>query len=158
LGELSGGVLSLNIGSRASLRLYIDTNDNDETFIVRHVSGSGGSETVDVTWGNHRQQFVGVTSILVPDAGNGADVVDLRGVLVPAEVHGGIGNDTIYLSDGPGSTAYGDAGDDIITASSAATATGVKLYGGDDNDTLTGGKNAIEIHGGSGNDTITGTA
>ena len=47
LGEMSGATLTLNIGSRAALRLYDDTSDGPETFIVRHVDGDLASgETV----------------------------------------------------------------------------------------------------------------
>ncbi len=157
LAELSGSDLLLNIGSRAAQRLEIDTADNSERFVVKHAGGSAGSETVEVEWGNYKQTFENVGRVVVQDAGQGDDHIDLRGVLSPSEVHGGLGNDTIFLSDGAGSVAYGDAGNDTITASSSENATGVRLYGGDGNDLLIPGTVSITIYGDGGNDTITGT-
>lgn len=157
LGDLSGGILTLNIGTRANLRMVGDTSDDAETFTVRHIDGTGGSETVMVTWAQHTQQFTGVTKIVVPDAGQGNDTIDFRGVLVPVDVTGGVGDDTIYLSDGAASVAHGGSGDDKIVASQAASATGVTIYGDDGNDTISAGTVAITIHGGAGNDTITGS-
>ncbi|MCL5098586.1 MAG: M10 family metallopeptidase C-terminal domain-containing protein [Candidatus Omnitrophica bacterium] len=157
LGEMSGSTLTLNAGSRASLREYVDTADNSETFVVRHVDGTAGNETVDVTWSNHKKTFTGVDKIVVLDAGQGDDVLDFRTVLSPVEANGGVGNDTIYLSDGANSLADGGPGNDTIIASSAATATGVVLQGGDGNDTITAGTVAITIHGNGDNDSITGS-
>ena len=157
LGELSGSTLTLNMGSRAARRLYDDTSDGPEIFIVRHVTGSAGNETVQVTWAQHTQQFIGVSEVDVADAGQGDDTIDLRGVLATSKVNGGAGDDTIYLSDGPNSTATGGTGNDTIVASSASTATGVVIHGGDGNDTLTAGKRAITIYGDGGNDVIAGS-
>jgi Ca2+-binding RTX toxin-like protein len=158
LADLSAGILTLNIGSRANFREHIDTTDNSELFIVRHVDGTALSETVDITWSNHRKQFTGVTKIVILDAGQGDDIIDLRNVLATVDINGGIGNDTIYLSDGANSTTNGGSGNDTITASSSAAATGVQIHGGDGNDILIGGTVAITIFGEGGNDTITGTA
>ncbi|MCS7090886.1 MAG: Calx-beta domain-containing protein [Verrucomicrobiota bacterium] len=158
LAEFSGTDLVLNIGARANRRLEIDTTDGSETFIVRHVSGSAGSETVEVQWGNWRQTFQNVGRILVPDAGQGNDYLDFRGVLSTVEVHGGAGRDTIYLGDGSNSRAWGDDGDDLIVASNRAGVVGVILYGGNGNDTLQGGAAALRIYGGAGDDIITGSS
>ena len=157
LAELSGSDLLLNIGSRAANRLAIDTTDGSETFIVRHVQGSAGAETVEVQWGNWKQTFANVGRIIVQDAGQGDDYLDFRGVLSTVEVRGGAGNDTIYLGDGPNSRAWGDEGNDTIYASSNSGVTGVILYGGPGNDTLHAGASAITIYGDAGNDTIYGS-
>ncbi len=157
LAEFSGSDLLLNIGSRAANRLEIDTTDGSETFIVRHVQGSAGTETVEVQWGNWKQTFANVGRIIVQDAGQGDDYVDFRGVLSTVEVRGGAGNDTIYLGDGPNSRAWGDEGNDTIYASSNSGVTGVILYGGPGNDTLHAGASAIKIYGDAGNDTIYGS-
>lgn len=155
LAELTGGTLKLNIGTRASDRGAIDTTDGAETFIVKHLDGAAGSERVEVTWGNYKAEFSGVSKVLVEDAGQGNDTLDFRGVLSEVEVHGGVGNDTIYLGDGGNSKAYGDAGNDTIQAGGGATVT---IYGGDGNDTITAGAVAITVYGGGGADLITGSA
>ena len=151
------GVLTLHMGSDAEDREEIDTSDSAETFIVTHLDGDKDSETVEVQWGNYKQTYEEVTKILVVDAGAGNDLIDLRGVLVPAEVHGGVGNDTIYLSDGMGAVIHGDEGNDTIVASSSASATGVTLYGGDGNDVFTPGTVSITIYGDGGADMIPGS-
>ena len=158
LAEQAGGNLTLNIGSRAALRLTDDTTDGSETFVVRHISGDATNETVEVTWAQHVKQFTGVNRIIVLDAGQGNDTIDTRNILSTVQLNGGVGNDTIYLSDGALSTADGGAGNDTITASSSSAATGVVINGGDGNDILTGGSVSITINGDGGNDTITGTA
>jgi Ca2+-binding RTX toxin-like protein len=158
LATPSGNDLLLNIGSRAGDRQEIDTSDGSERFIVKHVSGTAGGETVEVQWGNYKKEFTFSGSIIVQDAGEGDDYLDFRGVLSPVNIMtAGAGNDTIYLSDGTGSVAHGGKGNDTIIASSADTATMVKIYGDEGNDTLTAGAVAIEIHGGAGNDVITGS-
>lgn len=157
LAEFSGSDLLLNVGSRAANRLEIDTTDGSETFIVRHVSGAAGSETVEVQWGNWKQTFENVGRVIVQDAGQGDDYLDFRGVLSTVEVRGGAGNDTIYLGDGPNSKAWGDDGNDAIYASTNGGVTGVVLYGGSGNDTLTAGASALRIYGGPGHDTIFGS-
>jgi hypothetical protein len=156
-GTFTSGDLYLNIGSRAGDREEIDTNDNSETMIVKHVGGTAGDESVEVQWGNYKQTFDHVSKVFVEDAGQGDDYLDLRGVLSESEVHGGAGNDTIYLSDGSASSAYGDDGNDTITASVVENVTGVTLHGGNGNDTLTAGPTGITIYGDGGNDTITGS-
>lgn len=158
LANLDGGVLRLNMGSRAEYRLEIDTVDKTEAFTVVHIDGTAGNETVEVQWGNYRAQFQNVGSVVIEDAGVGDDVIDLRGILSPTEVHGGAGNDTIYMGDGSDSSAYGDDGNDTIIASELAGLVNLEIHGGAGNDVLTGGGSAITIHGGAGVDTITGTA
>lgn len=152
-----GSDLYLNIGSRAADREEIDTNDNSERFVVKHISGSAGNETVEVQWGNFKQQFTFTGTLIAEDAGQGDDYIDTRGVLSTVELHGGEGNDTIFLSDGDSSTAYGDGGNDTITASTQTSATNVVIMGGKGNDTLLGGPVAISISGDEDKDTITGS-
>ncbi len=147
------GVLTLHVGADAEKRKEIDTNDNSETFIVKQLDGG----QVEVQWSSWKQTYDGVTKILVRDAGAGNDVIDTRGVKVPVEIHGGAGNDTIYLSDAAGSTAFGDEGNDVITPSAANTATGVVIHGGAGDDQLAAGSVAITIYGDGGKDTITGS-
>lgn len=157
LAERSGTDLLINIGSRAPNRLEIDTSDSSETFIIKHTGGDAGDETVEVQWANYKQTFEHVGHIVVSDAGQGDDYLDFRGVLSTVEVHGGSGNDTIFLGDGKDSKAFGDDGNDTITASPNTDVTGVEIHGGAGNDILVAGPTAIKIWGDAGNDTITGS-
>jgi len=157
LADQAGGDLTLNVGSRAGNREEIDTTDGAETFIVRHVDGSAGNETVEVQWGNYKKTFEGVSKVIIEDAGQGDDLLDFRGVLAVLEVNGGVGNDTIHLGDGNNSVVHGGAGNDTITASSLEGVTGVELYGDEGNDLLTAGPSAITIHGGEDADVINGS-
>ncbi|HWW00016.1 MAG TPA: Calx-beta domain-containing protein [Candidatus Acidoferrum sp.] len=156
LGEMSGGTLTLNMGPLASQRQVDDTSDGNETFVVRHISGSASNETVQVTWAQHTQTFTGVSEVDA-NCGQGDNVLDLRGVLSTCNLTGGPGTNTIYLSDGPNSTCNGGSGPATIYASKATTATGVVIHGGDGNDVITAGTEAITIYGDGGSDTITGS-
>jgi hypothetical protein len=70
--KLADGTLRLNIGSYASARAVAGfTQDLDESFSVRHVSGTAGNETVTVDAFGFQQQFAGIRRILVADAGIG---------------------------------------------------------------------------------------
>ncbi|MDG2125198.1 MAG: calcium-binding protein, partial [Verrucomicrobiales bacterium] len=155
---LGAGDLVLNAGSRAIDRDEIDTTDGAETFIVKHVADEGGGkETVVVEWGSWNQEFNGVEKIWVMDGGAGDDHFSFSGVTSTVEASGGVGNDTIILSDGANSVANGDSGNDVITASVHENATGVTINGGAGKDILTGGSKGITINGGAGADEITGT-
>ena len=165
LASESGGNLTVHSGPNAGARAEIDTTDGDETFTVTHLSGDAGSgEEVEVIWGNWRQVFtIGAGGKLILHGGNGNDYFELRGIVSPVEVHGGIGNDQIFLSEVMGSEAWGDEGNDIILVSPLDGATHapgmivVTLNGGDGNDILTAGPAAIRINGDGGADTITGS-
>ncbi|MHC1765336.1 MAG: SdrD B-like domain-containing protein [Verrucomicrobiia bacterium] len=163
-GETISGVY-LNIGVEAGLREHVDTSDGPETFLLNQVSLEDNTENVEVVWGSYKAEFavnILTDAIVVLDAGEGDDFLDFRGIRTKVVVNGGEGNDTIYLSDGAGSKAYGGNGADTITASAEPTATGVIIYGGNGNDILTGGSAAIQIRGdeferGTGRDTIVGS-
>ncbi|MEI6536132.1 MAG: calcium-binding protein, partial [Verrucomicrobiaceae bacterium] len=161
LAEVDGaGTLLLNMGTRAGSRLEVDTQDGSETFVVTHISGDATSEKVSVSWRSYTQEFDGVKLISV-NAGEGNDYLDLSGTLVPSDVHMGNGNDTLLLGWGKDSTAYGDNGNDSITAPTDDEATvrntNTTLHGGDGNDTLTGPANTKStIYGDGGTDIITG--
>ncbi len=152
-----GASLTLNMGPNAGARGAIDTSDGSETFIVAHVDGTAGDETVEVRWGDYKDTYEHVAKI-VADGGQGDDYIDLRGVQSPVEIDGGVGNDTIFLSDGTGSIVHGNDGNDTITASTSDAATNVTIYGDAGNDTLVAGAAGITIYGGAGRDTITGSA
>ena len=166
LASVAGGVLTIHVGDAAGDREEIDTNDGSETFVIKHLEGADGTETVEVQWGQYRQSFGpaspdhpdGFTSIAA-NLGAGNDHIDFTGVLSAVTVYGGTGNDVIILGLGPGSKAYGDEGDDTITAGEedGVAVTSVVIEGGDGADLLTGGNDGITIRGDGGSDTIYGT-
>ena len=141
------GVLQLNMGPHAAERLYGDTTDGDESFQVQHVSGTAGDETVDVTYqsstGPVTQRYGHVRKI-VAWGGHGNDTVDLRGVLADSELHGGLGHNTFYASDGTSFLEGGPTEDD--------------LYGGAGPTTFHGGRGYHSLHAGTGPATVVETA
>lgn len=132
LASKSGSDLYLHMGTRAGDRQKGNRSDGAERFIVEHVSGSAGNETVRVRAFGFTQEYSGVSQILF-NAGNGNDTVDLRGVRSRVEGDGGDGDDAIWLGDGGG-----------------------EVRGGLGNDTLTGGRGDDDLDGGGGNDTLIG--
>lgn len=154
--EKNAGQLVLHMGEYAALRQFGDTADGSEHFIVGATSEvSGGSQSVDVSFGGYKQPFSGVKSILVK-AGKGNDIVDLTGVGVAATVYGGDGDDTIKATRG-GGTYRGDAGNDTLTAEESSdefAGIGETFYGGAGNDVLTGREGADHLFGEDGVDEL----
>ena len=157
LGSVSDGVLTLFAGPRSADRMYIDTADAAERWVL-----SGTNDRVQVEFnGKAYVEFAGVTRVVV-DLGQGDDVFDasaLRGV--PVQVSGGDGNDSILLGT-LGGTAFGNAGNNslraLATSTAAVTLVGGsgddKLFGGMGADILVGGAGSNELQGGGGNDTL----
>lgn len=165
--EKDAGQFVLHMGDYAALRKYGNTEDGDERFTVRGSSPlSGGSQTIEVSYGGYKQSFAGVKSLLVK-AGKGNDTVDLTGISVAATVNGGDGDDVIKAGRG-GGVYRGDAGNDTLTAEEASDefAGGPDtFYGGAGNDVLKGfeGDDILngdegddELYGGDGVDTVDG--
>lgn len=175
--SVSNGTLTLHIGEDAGDRLALDTTDTAERFIVKHISDEGDSETVEVNWEGFVEEFKGVKTIKVVNAGKKDDYIDLRGTKSEVDIHLGDGNDTIYLGEGGGTIDGGDGDDLIIGGGANLTIRGgagrdkIQVYGaavvyGDDgadeittsdaNDTVYGGGGADLIRTGAGNDTVEG--
>jgi hypothetical protein len=134
------GVLRLNAGPTAEDRLWGNTDDGDETYLIEDLGGGSMKVTFTDEDGFEQQQiFSGVTSIFF-DGGVGNDVLDARGVSVPVIAYGRAGNDTLIgggladqLDGGEGdSTIDGGGGDDTITVSAGAH----KIVGGAGTDRL----------------------
>src|SRR5207244_11362883 len=190
----SSGTLYMNMGSRdgpqpnagacANLtsgnckfpgRGIGDDNPN-ETFIIDHLGGGAGDEDIQVTGMGRHQEFDHVSSLYADGGGGNDTLIVNEGVLSPAELHGGTGDDTLiyrgsgyvklygegdddYLEVGPKAAGSiymdGGAGNDyLLNSSDAANAT---MLGGGDDDILIGGTGAnASLDGGAGNDEITG--
>lgn len=149
-------LVSLKSGSRTN----IDGGDDSDTI---NISGFAGEMTIDLgaaTMTSDNNAVVSFSSIEGFDIGS--TKVTVLGSSVGENITSGHGNSTIYggggidhitgLSIASGAQAnflYGDGGDDVITAHGAAF-----IFGGADNDTITGSGDADQITGGTGNDTI----
>ncbi len=135
LGQVSNGVLTLNVGPDAGARnLFVD--EPDEDVLIEHVEeGSEKGEKIRITMFGHSEEFDNVLEILIHDMAAGWDYVAIgEQVSVPVEVHFGDDDDTLMSSGSGVVIAYGDDGSDI----------------------LIGGPNADIINGGAGNDRIAG--
>lgn len=152
LASKSGGDLYLHLGTRAGDRAKGNTSDGAEKFVVEHVSGDAGNETVRVRAFGFTQEYSGVSRILF-DAGNGNDSVDCRGVLARVEGTGGDGDDTILLGDG-GGKAWGNSGRDVLAGGKGKD----ELDGGEGDDTLSGGEGDDTFRDESGTNTLDGGA
>ncbi len=124
------------VGRRATVTIYGGDEANTFQFgsfdptNVRFFGG-GGNDVLRVTLANSGDHLL--------SGGDGDDNITIaKGV-----AHGDAGNDTISASIG--ASAYGDAGDDLITGAGS-------LYGGEGNDQLSG--NGL-LEGGAGNDILT---
>jgi Ca2+-binding RTX toxin-like protein len=166
------GVLRLNIGAYAADRKHGDIEDNDETFVVEHISTQAdGSETLRVLAFGFTKEYTGVRKIYA-EGGIGNDVIDLKpGVLAAAELWGDFnpgrnpgrsefGNDKLFAGDGA-AILHGGAGNDELTARIAASQLfgedgNDKLFGGAGDDTLEGGKGDDRLYGKQGKDTLRG--
>ncbi|MCA9212340.1 MAG: hypothetical protein KDB27_04685, partial [Planctomycetales bacterium] len=138
---LSNGVLRLNVGPNASIRGDSLTNENYE---VRHISGTAGSETVEVTGVGYTKQYSGVAKIYAPDAGSGDDFLQIHnGVFALIEFHGGDGSDQVLHGGSGAATITGGNGLDV-------------LVGGSGNDNINGNEGDDQISGGAGNDVLRG--
>jgi Ca2+-binding RTX toxin-like protein len=88
--------------------------------------------------------------------GQGNDIITIDpSVLVPTELHGGAGDDTLVSGANASSVLYGDDGNDTLTAGGSPS-NGITMYGGSGNDTLNGGAGPDTMYGSSGNDSLFG--
>jgi Ca2+-binding RTX toxin-like protein len=153
---LSDGTLRLNMGPHAADRVNGDIDDDDESFVVTHVSSEGdGTETVTVTALGYVQTYSGVRSIY-GEGGNGNDSILLQQTVSPAALYGDFngndnasGNDTLGGADGP-VTLHGGGGDDQLTTGTGSA----MMYGEAGTDLLVGGSGDDLLDGGEGDDKL----
>jgi len=143
--DIGGGVIELNMGLKAADRLTGNTNDEAEVFIIQHESGSVGNEKILVSAFNDTTAYT-VGSKIVANGGEQNDIIELKGnnegVLSPAELAGGNGNDWLI----------GGGGDDWLSGDNEWD----RLYGGGGSDTLSGGTDNDWLVGGAGADVLNG--
>jgi hypothetical protein len=152
--RFSDGTLRLNIGVDAG---YRGTNDGitDEIFVITHVGGDAGNETLAVTAFGYTAQYSGVSRIVATDAGGGNDYIEIgAGVRAEAFLSGGAGNDQLICRGSGKANLSGGPGDDSLIGGSGSD----RLEGHEGNDTLRGGSGNDELLGGPGNDSLYGEA
>jgi Ca2+-binding RTX toxin-like protein len=139
--DLGGGMLYLNMGSRASKRRTGGQSgkDEDEVFAVQAGAGAG---TVDISAFGITEPYKKVIQIIA-DGGQQDDTIQIgEGVFIPTILKGGNGNDQLLGGSGK-DTLEGGANDDAI-------------FGGSGDDSLSGGDGDDYLEGGAGADTIDG--
>jgi len=153
LGEVDGdGQLTLFMGPEASRRGDVNADDIEEHFNVYHVGGDSGNETISVSAFGVTQEFTGVSTI-VADGGLGDDSIYLApGVVSPATLRGGAGDDEITGGNGS-DELRGNDGDDLIIGGSGND----QIFGGNGNDELIGGLGGDMLEGGDGDDELFGS-
>ncbi|MGD1804939.1 hypothetical protein ACP6PL_05795, partial [Dapis sp. BLCC M126] len=138
--SFGGGTLELNMGPRAELRLFIDTTDNGETFILKG-SGNPNNDTITVNAIGYSQNYAGVNNIQA-NGGEFDDNIDVENIAISVEFSGGNGDDVLSGGDGD-DVINGDSGDD-------------RILGRAGNDNLSGGSGQDFINAGEGNDNVSG--
>ena len=139
--ELPNGVLQLNMGKFADLRLEGDDTDIAENFVVTQGDDDGH---VKVTAFGYTQTYA-VSSKIIALGGEGNDTIDLSGVTnasIEFEIEGGVGDDIIKAGAGK-AIIRGGSGDD-------------KIDGTDSDDQIFGEEGNDVIDGKGGNDLVTG--
>jgi hypothetical protein len=153
------GILYLNMGARAGYR-DLEESELDETFIIEHLDGTAGDETIQVSAFGRSQKFTGVSRIIA-DGGTGDDMILVKeGVLASVELSGGAGNDVIIhegIGSGTSNTINGGDGNDFLMLGNAILAA-ITMNGGTGDDYIRGGPGADTINGDAGNDQIFGMA
>ncbi|MBF0462099.1 MAG: hypothetical protein HQL87_11950, partial [Magnetococcales bacterium] len=154
--DSSTGVLTLLAGPLSANRLYLNTVDSAENWIV-----SGNHNKVDVEFMGFVESFTNVNKVVV-DLGAGNDTLNASALnAVPVLAYGGSGDDTILLGSG-GGMAMDTEGNNTLRALATGTAPVYliggrgddKLYGGMGDDVLYGGAGNNELSGGGGDDTL----
>ena len=151
----SGGVLYLNVGSRATSR-NIGVGDPDESMTVDQTGTSARGATIVVSAYGRSNTYTGVTSIR-GDFGDGEDSLDvLASVAVPVFISGASGDKLYtYSGSGVGSVITGGSGNDIVSVDGSG---GVVVDGGAGDDALVHtGTGAATFYGSAGNDTLNGS-
>lgn len=137
----------------------IAVSQNDQTMTVNGVTYPGVSYiTVN---GGTGDSAISVTSVdgqgSIGCAINGGGGNQTISTNLSAVIHGGTGNDVIYLHDSFYGEVYGDSGNDRIFI--MGDCVNPMIYGGSGNCLIDASQNnyGVVIHGGTGNDTIYGS-
>jgi Ca2+-binding RTX toxin-like protein len=132
----AGQLLVMHVG--ATVGIGFDAGTNGPALVVLGTSKNDHIEieqigsTYAVEIGNHEWGFTAAVDRIFAVGYTGNDHIDLEGVLTPASIYGGAGNDKLTGGDG-----------------------GDYIDGGDGNDNIDGGKGLDTLLGGLGNDDFT---
>ena len=143
-GATTPQALYLNMGQRAQAAgdftgRGIGDSNASEIFIIEHVGGTAGNETLRVKGMGREKTYVGVT-MLYAYAGNGSDTIIVReGVLVDVHLEGGAGRDVILFSGSGNAVICGDR-----CSGTAAGVEGTPVHEDDDSDSSTPAENDDE--------------
>ncbi|NET20297.1 MULTISPECIES: hypothetical protein [unclassified Okeania] len=147
----SGGTLELNMGPRAELRLFINTTDDGEIFILKG-SGNPNNDTITVNAIGYSQDYTEVNNIQA-NGGKLDDKIDVENIAISVEFSGGEGDDV--LSGGEADDVInGDSGDDRILGRAGND----NLSGGSGQDVVNAGEGNDNVSGGEGDDELSGQA
>jgi len=153
-----GNAITANVIDGGSGNDILTGGAADDTFLVGSgagldsFNGGGGFDTILATSNSAHISLGAITSIeaisggiffsVALDGTAADDLLDLRKIALTniAEIHGGLGNDTMFGTVGD-DVLFGDGGDDIVN-------------GGLGNDTLNGGSGHDTLIGGAGSDTF----
>ena len=128
----------------------------NELFIVEHISGDKGHETVRVIALGRSKIYENVASIHA-NGGAGNDQVLIReGVLSDVYLDGGDGDDSLVTLGTGAATINGNAGNDYVEIGPGVKGA-INVDGGDGNDNIyNNSSTASTLHGGTGDDYIQG--
>ncbi|MGD1704988.1 hypothetical protein [Dapis sp. BLCC M229] len=151
--DLGGGVLRLNMGDAAPDRLFRDTTDGSESFIVS--SQQGNEVTVDAnlpSFDNATGDYETATNLskILANGAKENDSVTIN-VDVNAELSGGDGND-VLTGGGGQDTINGNSGNDTLQGNGNSDV----ISGDAGNDDINGGAGEDIVDGGLGNDIVAG--
>ncbi|MBC8505088.1 MAG: tandem-95 repeat protein, partial [Chloroflexi bacterium] len=149
----NANTLYLNMGDDAGERgEYFDV-DSAESYKVTSAVDIQGRNVTRVHAMGVTKDYLGVNKIVVPNTGVGNDYVFIdNDLLTSVELHGGDGDDFLFVGGTTPAILYGDDGNDKIYGGSNND----YLYGGADNDYLFGGTGTDHLEGGDGNDELEG--
>ena len=158
----AGGVFTVTAGT-AALDVFISPSSStpgNMTF-SDNAWTSAPAGCVFLYGGTSYLDCTGVTKIVV-NGGSGADYVSLGdGVVVPSEIHGGLGDDDLHGGDG-NDKMYGDGGRDYLLAGpgvdrvEGGAADDYQVRGDEGNDTVLGDDGNDRVMGGPGRDSVSG--
>ncbi|MCG8549230.1 MAG: hypothetical protein MI799_02375, partial [Desulfobacterales bacterium] len=160
LARTQGDILYLNMGVDVGQTNYLPavirvSHGYGEVFTVRHAGGVAGDESLTVYALGFEQTYNNIAQIVVTDAGNGDDFIDIEEeVLAAVRINAGSDDDEVNVYGSGVAEIDGGEGNDTITGGSGSDI----LAGGDGDDTINGGSGDDTLSGGDGNDTLNGDA